>query len=132
MREIKFRAWDSATKDFWEPKPQGMIHFGIDSVPDFINHTHNESGRWERRFKIMQFTGLTDKNGVEIYDGDIVAFWDDCGFDNFIQYLTGKVVFNDGCFCFVSNDAYHNRYALTCTENVEVIGNIHQNPDLMK
>ena len=72
----------------------------------------------------MQFTGLHDKNGKEIYEGDIISKWDKA---------LWEVGFNEGRFCFIYNDG---RKAFSMSKSVlrnkEIIGNIFENPDLLK
>ena len=127
MREIKFRAFDAATKQYWVPKPQRMIYFDIMHVPDFIGNTHNENiadGKeiWERRFSIMQFTGMHDKYGVPIYEGDVLIeennrYW-------LVSFLDGRFIAHvpDTIYNFVDLDDY-----LFC-----VVGNIHQHAHLLE
>jgi hypothetical protein len=104
MREIKFRAWDgNAMWDVREIDFDTMqVHIGIHD--EYINN-----------IKLMQYTGLKDKNGVEIYEGDI---------------LKGGIykVYNvkwDG------EDAGWNIAAYGVSV-FEVIGNIHENPELLE
>ena len=73
---------------------------------------------------LMQFTGLLDKQGVDIYEGDIVEYDNAVGFwygevKYINQYSAFRCVFNDGRW----TDLY---------ENIKVIGNIHENPELLK
>jgi uncharacterized phage protein (TIGR01671 family) len=69
---------------------------------------------------LMQYTGLKDKNGVEIYEGDIVRFLDIDGVDSVTE-----VEFREGGFYPFAPDFIH-----WC--NVEVIGNIYENPELLE
>lgn len=113
MREIKFRAWD---KD----GIFGMIYV---SLGDFLDKPQEFEGGLQE-FEIMQYTGLKDKNGKEIYEGDIIQ-WPDpevCGIDR------GPVVYGDGWFyadgwCGKGSPAY---------KECEVIGNIYENPELLE
>jgi len=69
----------------------------------------------------LQFTGLTDKNGVEIYEGDIIQ--DD------IEMITDAVVWSNEGMGWDAVPNYPDKLAI---EDMEVIGNIHENPELLK
>lgn len=119
MREIKFRAWDKSSSV--------MVYSGADvswlsdkevTVGDLVNSFEDES--------LMQYTGLKDKNGKEIYEGDILDGHDDglvkvvwrgagweCDFED-----DGNIGLDEMCIWFGNNS--------------EVIGNIYENPELLK
>jgi uncharacterized phage protein (TIGR01671 family) len=106
-RIIKFRAWDKKEKKMEENwhKESGLIeHFGFNG---------------SNRFIIMQYTGLKDKNGKEIYEGDIIKFRD----------VKHKVIFHKGVFCFKVRE---NDYHIFNEKETEVIGNIYENNNLIK
>ena len=75
---------------------------------------------------VGQFTGLTDKNGTKIFEGDIVKD----------EYILGKVVYNtkqedfDGAASFMIDDVDDGLQSYRFWNSVEVIGNIHDNPEL--
>jgi len=78
----------------------------------------------------MQFTGLLDKSGVEIYEGDIVkysAFNEQKELQNYIN-----PIFWEQNFASFSVGNEHSFWALSTCEDVEVIGNIYENPELLK
>lgn len=106
MREIKFRVFDKISKQMYRWSQIASI-----SLIDF-NKEH---------YELMQFTGLTDKNGVEIYEGDIV---------NSSYFKKGIVVFwENGWYFEVSGNSHHSFN--TARHSFEIIGNIHSNPELL-
>lgn len=103
MRTIKFRAWDKWTKKMAQPKDG-----------DFIGW-HSPSN-WKDCYEVMQYTGLNDKNGKEIYEGDVVM--NNHGFKHLVEWTESYEC--EPCFS-ISKDV-----------EVEVIGNIYETPELIK
>jgi uncharacterized phage protein (TIGR01671 family) len=133
MREIKFRAWDRFEKKFiFSP----FLKTG-DSSCDWIVFLHHQLQPEEydlgklvfnnphnrERFEIMQYTGLHDKNDKEIYEGDLVKYQND----------VYKVDFEYAGFSMtnVKEGVYSYPYLYSHTINIEVIGNIYENPELL-
>lgn len=85
-----------------------------------------------------QFIGLKDKNGTKIFEGDIVKVYSDCdGYYAKKQYLNGVILFDEEYFFEYKISFNHIRYC--CEENIgnhrdniEVIGNIYDNPELLE
>jgi len=112
------------------------------------NPTESAPENWTLRNKdeviLLQFTGLLDKNGKEIYEGDILGFWDidETDYqkfidDNFPDFNTwdGKKVYKKSKIGW-SKDAYGWRMPMQSRlkismDDVEIIGNIFENPDLL-
>ena len=118
-REIKFRAWDNEKKFMFNI---GKINFertyvtrkgGYDLIYYFT------------QLELMQYTGLKDCKGNEIYEGDIVEERNISDGEH-----TRRVVFNRGCFWTEGNDGNGN--LLYIPLRIKVIGNIYENKELIK
>jgi len=105
MREIKFRAWNRFMK-----RMEATREFDATDYP------------------VMQFTGLFDISGKEIYEGDIIRMDKNCLLDQ--GYVTRTVGFKDGCF--VSIESRCNLVTIVNGFRPVVIGNIHENPELLE
>ena len=131
MREIKFRAWDAENKemlkvqelDFEDTFYGGRLSIRTDQYNDYFDMED---------MILMQYTGLKDKNEKEIYEGDVVKF-------DYRQDENFEIVFEDGAFWIRSK---YNEYVSLhevieiCKRpnnwQIEVIGNIYDNPELLE
>jgi len=120
MREIKFRAWDKKGQI-------GMIeNLRLDVVLE------------DERYVIMQFTGLKDKNGKEIYEGDIVSHRGEFEEEEkigVIEWFGGE----DSAEFYVRQIKAKDEFGFYemqgknfCWDELEIIGNIYENPELLE
>ena len=87
MREIKYKAWDTKDKVIRDVVGMSLYHESLSVDIEFGKYLQDDI----KRFELMQYTGLKDVNGVEIYEGDII--WDAR------DEIHGKVTFEGGAFC---------------------------------
>lgn len=132
MREIKFRVWhkkdkvmvDVASINFWPNGVLSVLEDFDDAEPQFADS-----------YELMEYTGLKDKNGKDIFEGDIVRYtaWHDGKPAGAIQ---GEVVYSGdlGMVSFdirLDHDGEIDRAVLPAM-GVEIIGNAFENPELLE
>lgn len=109
MRELKFRAWDGEQMLLF---PEGMY-----------------GAEWDTAlscgYELMQYTGLKDKNGKEIYEGDIVEY--DIFSDGVFEERVKEVIKIE----FYDFEPHGGSMCWTTYKNIEVLGNIYENPGLL-
>lgn len=153
-RVIKFRAWIDkddragamvylplAGLQYFDFEGSYALSFAVDGYDGFWAHECYDGIKPE--YKLMQFTGLHDKNGKEIYEGDIFGAEDEC---LVILWSDGWAKFQVHIYGF---DTYHNegggeevntKRTVLSTDDIEpfeleqyeIIGNIYENPELLK
>ena len=120
MREIELRAWDNKTKEY---RVVEYLHFGRSGEVSMLTTVSSDfRDPWDQlpdEVVLEQYTGLKDKNGKKIYDGDIVHQFDDeehfvveFKYGGFLPFTAHMLTF-DVDYC-------------------EIIGNIHENPELLE
>ncbi len=117
MRQIKFRAWDKIAKMFCQVKwatdiDNSGVLYPVETKP-------------KTDIVLTQFTGLLDKNGKEIYEGDIVEkkLGEYC--KEVVEYGGIQTDYESGGYCY----GVHLEWSV---KDYEVIGNIYENPELIK
>src|SRR5690625_4684528 len=120
MREFKLREWETNRKTMSYGKKSDFD----DSISFRFEHT--EGGK---RI-LMQYTGLKDIDGDEIYEGDILEYGYEVYRNPVPVRVIGQVKFDLGCFLFSSNNKNIPLRDLYC-ERLKIIGNIYENPELL-
>lgn len=125
MREIKFRVWDNIAKKYIDSRyvsisGLGLLHVAKRIIKNCFRPPHTRKNPW---FIVEQYTGLKDKNGTEIYEGDILI--DDTGEP--VEYWVVK--FSDGGFVGECAGVTEPLFELT---NLEIAGNIHEDSELLE
>ena len=138
MREIKFRAWDMhanfMTESFTFDQLSGWGDGSVSSNSSEkcgFSYVPEHGSNCSDCYILMQYTGVKDKNGKEIYEGDIIEYswlWQDKTINKF-----AIVIFVDGMFC-LNNPKRKDLKVTTAVPNKTglVVGNIYENPDLVE
>lgn len=130
MREIKFRAWHSGMRRIISAEELGADQMTIlPSTGQFINVSGDFVSRSTiyplDKFVPMQYTGLKDKNGKEIYEGDVLMYTDAC----WANPKQATVVWDPDHAKFTLDAEYGWGMIF---EDIQVIGNIRENPEMLK
>ncbi len=140
MREHKYKAWNRETKTmWWFDLAWGDFAYGKGSIGMLpMDELNRSSGNRDNRIAVdpnycalLEYTGLKDKQGKEIYEGDIAkcfSFGDELPFKCDVFYNENIAAFQ--IRYMGAND--HYVFDTLCADKLEVIGNIHENPDLKK
>ena len=133
MRAIKFRAWNKEKSvmvygdedneaDYWD----GAVATDVQMVNSCLNDPLDIS-----EYLWMQFTGLLDKNGTEIYEGDCLGEIFGSLYVAWCQRCVAFALVNKEFGCFACEGEV-NWCEVISHDNLIVIGNIHENPELLK
>lgn len=125
MREIKFRAWDNFSKQMYYFDFENNIE--VRSGHLWIVHEEGAISSKSPCIKIMQYTGLKDRNDKEIYVGDLVAVADYANWEGLY-----KIIWDEKNLMYMLEDASGDREKLCEFEEYLVKGNIYENPELLE
>ena len=140
---LKFRAWDKNNKRWMTPEIEdyeeseirldlwGNLEFMLPWWEQGADAIYTVDG--SEMFEIMQSTGLKDKNGVEIYKGDIVRVTDDDESTDFSDGGIGTICGLDELYMwYIDGQVQNGLFDISRQYYIEVIGNVHENPELME
>ena len=134
MREIKFRAWDIRENrmmrfgEFWACDEYQSLAWRINDDDKTINEG-DYCLDWSESVIVEQFTGLQDKNGVDIYEGDVVKYKLD-GITARTEQVRHVKYIQDAFECVLNK--YADPLPIRWAFEIEVIGNIHENKELLE
>lgn len=142
MREMKFRAWDNVAKEYIDNRyvsidGLGLLHVDKHIIKNCFRPPHTRKNPW---FIVEQFTGLKDKNGTEIYEGDIIQFefWNEKYYRQ-IAYNSAIASYEAITVTSPTSKKLRQKAKYSFSElykisskGFKVVGNIHENPELLE
>jgi len=125
MREIKFRAWVKDRKEIFEVVLINYVSKNVTYILEKIGHLLSIRDAKFNEIELMQYTGLKDKNGKEIYEGDIVKF---------LNGIFEVIWCNEKASFILKNKEYKEflNFIYKNNNGMEIVGNIYQNLELYK
>jgi len=143
MKETKFRAWDKKRQRMLDmeyllgPTDWEMLSY-LDYILLHDEDDHetsygdtDEAYLGASNYELLQFTGLRDTDGMEIYEGDVIAISDHESGDRHVRPYKSWVIFEEGCFDLKETKGYELSMLCLNKGYCKVIGNIYQNPELL-
>lgn len=124
-RPLKFRVWTGISMEYNVVVGKDGAFYALIDRND--SACLAPTSKYHSDTPVMQYTGLSDKNGKEIYEGDIVQI----GYGEYTGAF-GKVIFKFGAYMLESNGGYIFQDTHKSVIYGEVIGNIHENSELLK
>lgn len=132
MRVPKFRAWDVHEKKMFT-NAQLIVWNGNVYANDNSELNADKLKGWSIDEKyLMQSTGMVDKNGKEVFEGDIVKIPEDYEVFGKNAGEILKVAFDKGCFRLKRPNSKGRGFYFEDNNTVEIIGNIYENPELLE
>jgi uncharacterized phage protein (TIGR01671 family) len=133
QREIKFRAFDTVLK-VMEPQFDNWIDFEGNywTSPDLRHNTPNQEIVRGHNYILLQYTGLKDKEGVEIFEGDIVKDSELTYIVRFGECLVNEVTFNGFYLQHPEREDYNGPFCKDDCQVLKVIGSIYTHPQLLE
>lgn len=126
-REIKFRAWNKKDKVMVDV---AAMNFGPSGLWSLIEDADDAELQLEDNYELMQYTGLKDKNGREIYEGDIVRTGEDNIGDP--DPTIGQVIMREGSWLIENEKKQEEIGLFSEITSREVIGNIFEDKQLLE
>lgn len=129
MREIKFRVWDRTDNRMWTAIQLDWVS-DSEALRCWVQKGQSsDHGVWldADEFALLQFTGLKDKNGVEIYQGDLMRYYKDV----FVVIFQEMNAAFEMAYVSESGVSMHTFRSLSVAKFCEVVGNIYENPELL-
>ena len=122
MREIKFRAWHKGKKIMGKVLGIDILHKEIFFSNGDVDYCEISNFKY---IELMQYTGLKDKNGKEIYEGDIIKF---------LNNIFEVIWCNEKASFMLKNKEYKEflNFIYENNNGMEIVGNIYENPELIK
>ena len=132
MRSIKFKVWDSKRKEWLHKYPFAL--YGETTLMGYMDTRESDNSHvlCEELKDLIpcQYTGLKDKNGVEIYEGDVVLY--NLRKDRYVViFEKGKFLARGGLLTG-SKSSYSDIDSFWFSSTIKIIGSIHENPELLK
>jgi len=134
MREVKFRVWDKEDNIMID----GEYWLLLDSMGCVYEYKMGRLSDESKKYDVMQYTGLKDKNGKEIYEGDIVDGEFRINVNGKDDITTGKIKYYSPSFCICPPNSskfimpYNDNILVEKNTNYRVVGNIYEHKHLLK